>query len=54
MDYLMQFSDYSIENSIESFVESLEELKILFELLSPTVSKYFENAFIKTNNTKQI
>ena len=54
MDYLMQFADYSIDNSIESFVESLDELKILFEQLSPTVSKYFENCFIRTNNSKSI
>ena len=50
----MQFADYSVDNSIESFVESLVELKILFEMLSPTVAKYFENTFIKTQNSQSI
>jgi len=54
MDYLMQFADYASDNSIESFVESLDELAILFELYSPTVLRYFESAFITTNNAKQI
>ena len=50
----MQFTDYAQDNSIESFVESLVELKILFEMLSPIVAKYFESCFIKTNNSISI
>ena len=50
----MQFADYANDNSIESFVESIDELTILFDLYSPTVAKFFESTFITTNNAKRI
>ena len=51
LDYLMNFADYAPNNSIETFVESLKELTLLFSIYSPTIAKYFEHAFITTNNT---
>ena len=42
MEYLIQFADVTEDISIETFVDSLDELKIMFKSLSPIVVRYFE------------
>ena len=46
MEFLLQFSDTSDENSIESFVDSIDEFKLMIINWSNTISYYFEHLFI--------
>ena len=54
MEYLIQFADVAEDISIETFVDSLDELKIMFKTLSPIVIRYFEHAFIKSKECSKI
>ena len=56
MELLLEFSDTSDENSIESFVDSIDEFKLMIINWSQTISYYFEHLFIQgqqfQNNTR--
>ena len=54
MEYLIQFADVAEDISIETFVDSLDELKIMFNSLSPIVVRYFEQAFVKSKECEKI
>ena len=42
------------ENSMENFVETLNDLVCLMNELSPTIVNFFENSFNETRFTKRI
>ena len=42
------------ENSVNNFVDNLQDIKILFASLSPAVVEFFENGFNETRFTKSI
>ena len=54
MEYLIQFAMLADDISIETFVDSLDELKIMFNSLSPIVVRYFEQAFIRSKECSNI
>ena len=54
MEYLIQFADVAEDISIETFVDSLDELKIMFKALSPIVVRYFEQAFVQSKECTAI
>ena len=54
MEYLIQFADVAADISIETFVDSLDELKVMFKSLSPIVTRYFEQAFIQSKECSNI
>ena len=41
LEYLIQFAELAEDISIETFVDSLDELKIMFRSFSPIVVRYF-------------
>ena len=47
-DVLMSITMLSKENTLPMFVENLDELSILFETMSPTVTSFFEGCFLHT------
>lgn len=47
-DILMDISRLSKENTLGNFVENLEDLSILFEQMSPSVTSFFEDCFLET------
>ena len=42
------------ENSVNNFVDNLQDMKILFSSMSPAIVEFFENGFNETRFTKQI
>lgn len=42
------------ENSVNNFVDNLQDIKILFDSMSPAVVEFFENGFNETRFTKTI
>ena len=51
---LMELAMMSRENAINNFVENLDNIKILFTSMSPSVAHLFENAFKRTRFTEDI
>ena len=42
------------ENSTKDFVENLDDIKILFTSMSPSVVEFFENGFSTTRFSRKI
>ena len=54
MDYLMRFSIYCKENSIETFVDSLTDFNELVKIKSPCIDEFMETCLNETERTKVI
>ena len=54
MDYLMQFSNFSAMNAIESFVDSQDDLKKLVMRVNPVVIDYFNSIELSSKACKTI
>ena len=50
----MEIAMHCSENSVNNFVDNLDDIKILFTSMSPAVVDFFENGFNETRFTKKI
>ena len=51
---LMEIAMHCSENSVNNFVDNLDDIIILFTSMSPAVVEFFENGFNETRFTKKI
>ena len=51
---LMEISMLCSENSIENFVDNLQDFTILIDSMSPTIVNFLQNSFNETRFTKKI
>ena len=53
-DLLMDIAALSKSCTISKFVDSLDDMEILFDNLSPSVIKFFQEGFLETNQCKKV
>lgn len=54
METLIEISMLCEENSITDFVDNQEDMRILLYSMTPPVTEFLNNAFIKTRFTKKV
>ena len=50
----MEIAVMCSENTIGNFVSNVDDMRILFDSLSPAVLEFFENGFLETQQTAKV
>ena len=53
-EILMEIAVMCSENTIGNFVSNVDDMRILFDSLSPAVLEFFENGFLETQQTAKV
>merc|ERR1712157_32246 len=53
-EILMEIAVKCSENTIGNFVNNIDDMRILFDSLSPAVLQFFENGFLSTQHTDKV
>ena len=53
-EVLMEIANKCSENTITNFVNNIDDIKILFQSISPAIYEFFENGFIETDFTVNV
>ena len=53
-EVLMEIANQCKENTITNFVNNIDDIKILFQSITPAVHEFFEDGFIETGFTTNV